>query len=256
MNTTTTNGNLDSPKMQDLLRKICALKAKADDPSVTEAESLAFAAKVAQLLAQHQLEESHLDVGEKESDPIGHQDFKSNSDDSLSHWSTSPARRLMVFAVCKLYNVKTLRFGAKDWTLIGRKHNIIMAKDMTDYLIKTTLRLSNDWFRMNPYGDKTDFKRGCFKRIAERLHDMWLETAKSEQPVYHGNNPGNLPALYLQEDSKLRMYIDDRWRTRTSRAARIKQGVSAIAGRAAGNTVSLHRQMGSSARSNYMIGKK
>jgi hypothetical protein len=246
-----TNEDLDSPKMKELLRKIRALKAKADDPSVTEAESLAFAAKVAQLLALHQLEESHLEVGEQESDPIGHREFK-----DYSYWSTSPARRLVVFAVCKLYNVKTLRFGNKDWTLIGRKHNIIMAKDMADYLIKTTLRLSNDWIRTNPYGDKTDFKRGCFKRIAERLHDLWLETAKSEAPVMHGNNPGNLPALYVQEEKNLRMYVDARWRTRVTAARHIKQGASAMAGRAAGNTVSLHRQMGGSARSSYMLGHK
>lgn len=252
------NGNLDSPKMQDLMRKIRALKAKADDPSTTEAESLAFAAKVAQLLAQHNLDMAQLDVGKEDSDPLGHEDYVSN-------WNASPARRVLAMAVCKLYNVKPLirQKPGQPWTLVGRKGNILMVKDMTEYLIKTTLRLANVWAKeqknkmvLNEFANATDFKRGCFKRLSERLLDLYEQTAKAETPVYNGNNPGNLPALYANEAKLQRIYIDERWRTGTIRPQRIKQGYSAAAGRAAGDSISLHRQVGAGARSNYMIGKK
>jgi hypothetical protein len=42
--------NVSKPS-EDLLRKLRGLKAKAEDPGVTEAESLAYATKVAELLA-------------------------------------------------------------------------------------------------------------------------------------------------------------------------------------------------------------
>jgi hypothetical protein len=262
--------DLNSPKMQDMLRKIRALKAKADDPSTTEAESLAFAAKVAELLGNYDLEEAHLNIGkEEEAAPVGHEDYVAKN-----NWNSSPAKRVLVMAVCKLYNVSPLvRSGqGQPWTLVGRKHNIVMVKDMTDYLIKTTVRLSSEYVKaekakmalnvstwsLNALAPSAvDFRRGCFKRLAERLHDLYLETARKEQPVYNGTNPGNLPALYMHEGKLRQAYIGVHWpRAGTMRPQRVKQGYSAMAGRAAGDSISLNKQVGGAARSNYMIGKK
>lgn len=246
-----TNLDMNSPKTQDLLRKIRALKAKADDKSTTEAESLAFAAKVAQLLAEYGLEQAQLDVGTQEETPIGHEDYVSN-------WNSSPARRVLAMAVCKLYNVKPLIRSApgQPWTLVGRKHNIVMVKDMTAYLIKTTLRLSNDFGKTTPGGNVIDFRRGCFKRLAERLYEMYDQIAQAEAPKYTAtNNPGNLPALYMSERKQLNAYVDSRWKTGTLRPQRIRQGYSAMAGRSAANTISLNQQL-NGGRSNHLIGKK
>lgn len=249
-----TEENLNDPKMQAVLRKIRALRAKAEDRSVTEAESLSYAAKVAELLAQYQLEEAQLDVGaEKESTPIEHDDYVSN-------WNSSPARRVLAIAVCRLYNVSPLIRSGKGqpWTLVGRKHNIIMAKDMTAYLIKTTLRLSNEWGRVNPLGQVIDFRRGCFKRLAERLGELYVQTAKSEAPKYHANNnPGNLPALYQTEKKLMDAYINMRWKPRAMRPQSIKQGWSAMSGRQAGDGISLNKQVGSGGNGNgFLLGRK
>ena len=116
----------DEKKLQDLLRKIRALKAKAEDASTTEAESMAFTAKVAEMLAQYGLEESQLKVEDQEQ--LGHEETLEKL------WNASPARRVLVHAVCKLYMVHTLRYSAGmkkgTWVLIGRPHNIIMVKEM------------------------------------------------------------------------------------------------------------------------------
>jgi hypothetical protein len=244
-----TTEDINSPKMQALLKKIRALKAKADDASTTEAESMAFAAKVAELLAMYSLEEAQLEIGNgEESTPISHEEYVAN-------WNASPARRVLAIAVCRLYNVSPLiRTGkGQAWTLVGRKHNVIMVKEMVAYLIKTTVRLSNAWGKSNPLGDVIDFRRGCFKRLSERLYELYQETAKSTAPVYTNNNPGNLPALYLTESKLLTAYIASKWRTKPLRAARIRQGASAMAGREAGDGISLNRQVGG-ASSRFMIG--
>jgi Protein of unknown function (DUF2786) len=248
-----TEVDLNSEKMKNLMRKIRALKAKAEDPSTTEAESLAFAAKVAEMLAQHDLEEAQLDVGQQSvEEQIGHEEYVSN-------WNASPARRVLAIAVCHLYNVKPLIRSRKGepWTLIGRKHNIVMVKDMTEYLIRTTLRLSKEYGRTNPEGNVIDFRRGCFKRLSERITDMYWQTAKREQPAYTpSGNPGNLPALYADEKKRLQQYVNDRWNVGTLRPQRVKQGASAIAGRAAGDRVSLNQQIGGAKQNNFMIGHK
>jgi Protein of unknown function (DUF2786) len=240
----------EDKKTQDLLRKIKALRAKADDASTTEAESLAFASKVAELLAQHGLEEAQLDVNEQE-EQIGHEDY-------ISNWNSSPARRKLAIAVCTLYFVKPLIRTKKGapWSLIGRKHNIAMAKDMTAYLIKTTIRLSNAYGREHPLGNVIDFRRGCFQRLSERIMEMYWEQARKDAPKYNAKgNPENLPALYKSENDLLTAYLRQAFpHTGVYRGKAIKQGSSAWAGRQAGDNISLNQQVGGG-RSNHLLGR-
>src|SRR5215475_1819621 len=145
----------DQKKLDDLLRKIRGLKAKAEDDAVSEAEAASYAAKVQELLAKHGLEEAQLDV--KDQEQMGH-------DETFEKlWNASSARRVLVIAICRLYFVYTIRYtrGSKTgtWILIGRPHNIAMAKDTADYLIKTVLRLGREYKRSVPLGNDVDFKR-------------------------------------------------------------------------------------------------
>lgn len=236
-------------KLRALLEKIRKLKAKAEDQSTTEAESLAFAAKVAELLAQHGLEEAQLDVKDQES--ILHED------ETIKSWNASPARRVLVGCVCRLFMVRVLRFNSGRWVLIGRKANIAQSRDMTDYLIATVLRLGKEYAKAHPGANSVDFKRGCFMRISERIEELRRRQSDAEKPQFNDRgNPGNLPALYRNEQALTKAYMDERWRSGKARAARIRQGVDAMAGRAAGDRVSLSRQLGGNARSNYMLPSK
>jgi Protein of unknown function (DUF2786) len=241
----------DENKLKTLLDKIRKLKAKADDPSTTEAESLAFAAKVAELLAQHGLEEAQLKVEDQEE--VGHEDYVAN-------WNASPARRVLVIAICKLYFVKPLVRSqkGKPWVLIGRKHNIVMVKEMSEYLIKTTLRLSNAYGKTTPGANVIDFRRGCFKRLSERLVDLYDQQAKAAMPQWTPTgNPGNLPALYGHEGKLATAYMQRVFpNVGTLRPQRVKQGWDAMAGRAAGDKISLNRQVGGGGSSSYLLGKK
>jgi uncharacterized protein DUF2786 len=238
---------LSNEKQEALLKRIRALKAKAEDAGTTEAESLAFAGKVQELLSQYNLELSQLSFEEQEDSPVSHEDYNAN-------WNTSPARRMLAIAVCNLYYVKPLIRTKGPWVLIGRKHNLIMAKEMAAYLIQTTIKISNAWGRATPGGNVVDFRRGCFKRLSERLGELYWEQAKKAAPQYTPQgNPGNLPALYMSEEKLLDNYVTARWKPRAHRARPIKQGYSAMAGRQAGNTISLHRQMGSNGGGNHLL---
>jgi hypothetical protein len=240
-------------KIKALLDKIRKLKNKAEDSATTEAESLAFAAKVAELLAQHGLEEAQLEV--KDQEAVEHER------ELMKSWETSGSRRVLAWAVCRLYMVYAIRHPQqKQWTLVGRKHNIIMVKDMMDYLVKTVLRLGRDYGKERPGADITDFKRGCFMRIAERIEELRMQQIRAAQPAYTAQgNPGNLPALYANELELSKKYYAAHFgggRLRTS-TTRVKQGWDAMAGRAAGDRVSLSRQVGSGrGRTSHLLTNK
>ena len=237
-------------RIVQLLRKIRALRAKAESSGTTEAESAAFAAKAAEMLAAHGLEEAQLAVDEQTG--IGHESGPVD-------WSDSPARRLMASAVCRLYGVKPLIVVRKStpWTLIGRKGNVVMAVEMTACLIKATKRLSSEWGRANRGGNTIDFRRGCFQRLSERLVELRKRQEESEAPVYSpSGNPGNLPALFQQEKSLITAYKNAHFRTRRISMSAGRIGDAAQEGRRAGDGVSLHRQVSGGGGGGLLISRR
>jgi uncharacterized protein DUF2786 len=239
---------MNESKTKALLEKIRKLKAKADDPGTTEEESMAFAAKVAELLAEHGLEEAQLEI--KDQDGLTHED-------QLVNWSASPWRRSLVCAICALYMVTPLTAQkGKKWTLVGRPANIIMVKEMATYLIKTTLRLSNQYGKEHPGAHVIDFRRGCFSRLTQRILELKRQQAAQAAPQYSpSGNPQNLPALYTNETNLMNMYITATWgKVKASRSGKLRfQGADAYAGMQAGDSISLNQQIGGG-RSNHLIG--
>jgi hypothetical protein len=236
--------------LDELLRKIRALKAKAEDSSVTEAEAAIFMAKVAELLARHGLEEASLRVEEQA--PI------TSERETISEWSSSPARRQLAAAVCRLYMVRPVTSGPgkKEWTLVGRKANLIIVRDMMSYLVRTTLRMSNQYAKETG-GDRIDFRRGCFTRLADRVNDLYHQQKRQAAPAWTpSGNPNNLPALYETEksliDSELqKLFPKLRWH----KAKPVRIGRDGLMGQRAGDGISLSPQVGGG-RGNLMIGRK
>jgi Protein of unknown function (DUF2786) len=239
----------EQSKLDKLIRVIRALKAKAEGTN-NENEAAAFTAKAAEMMAQYGLEEAQLAV--EEQSPIEEVTEKQD-------WS-SPSRRALAVAVCRLYMVRPLLANQKGhWILIGRKHNIMMAKEMCDYLVKTTLRLSNTWRKENfaSNAQMIDFRKGCFIRLGERIGELRRQQEQAEAPKFHpGGNPANLPALRGQEKDLLDEYLKrTRPHLRYARRSTIRTGAAASAGYAAGGTVSLSRQVGGKS-SSHLIGHR
>jgi hypothetical protein len=243
---------LSDKKLSELLRRVRALRAKAEDPSVTEAEAAAFTAKVAQMMAEHGLEEAQLTVEEQSG--VEHET-------TVMDWD-SPARKLVAVEVCRLYMVRLIlpsRRG-QPWALIGRKHNILMARDMTDYLIGTVKRLSKRWKKEN-FGsgaDMIDFRRGCFERLAERLRELHEAQARAARPAYAANgNPSNLPALYESENRLLKAYVDKNFNVRKASIRGLRVGAAGMDGRRAADGIGLSPQIktGSGGAGAMLLGK-
>lgn len=243
----------ENTKLQDLLRKIRALRAKAESTN-SEAEAAAFAAKAAELMAQYGLEESQLKV--EEQSEITHED--AGTDTKL--WEQNPARRLLVRTLAKLYMCEIVTFKDGRMVVLGRKHNIAMVREMSEYLIKTTLRLAREWRKRTvaSFNDATDFRRGCLVRLTERVREMLHAQRHSSAATYTATgNPGNLPALYGREINLIKAYGSKHFNLRwVASNTKIKMGAAAAEGRRAADTVSFNKQVGAASRSSYMIGSK
>lgn len=225
-----------------LARKIRALMAKANDPSVTEHEAASYAAKVQELLVKNGL--AMADVrkdDETEKGEIGLQRFK-------EVWK-SPARKALLRAVCRYYMCEAVSPGRSgmDWTIIGRPHNVVVAIEMTDYLINTTIRLSNAYGRANIGANKIDFRRGCMLRLAERLIHELVAQRSQKQEYKSDGNPGNLPALFVSEEKQVKQFMHSKMDIQYKAGRSIKQGSDAERGREAANGIGLNRQVGGGA---------
>lgn len=234
-----------------LIKKIRALMAKANDKSVTEAEAALFAAKVQELLNANGLSMGDV-AGEEKRDEnvegVFHTDKK---------WG-SPARKVLLRAVCRFYNCDAIgQIGNKhNWTIVGKPTAVLVALDMFGYLVSTVVRLSNQYVRENPGANKIDWRRGCMTRLAERLDTMRREEMSKRQEWRSPGNPGNLPALMVNERQQVELYMKNKMNIKPVKSRGITQGNDAARGRAAADGISLHRQVGGGSGGRLMIGSK
>lgn len=222
-----------------LLRKIRLLMAKANDRSIGEAEATAFAEKVQELLLENGLNASDVDLsaGNKPAEQVQEHEQHRGGKDFLK----SPARRVLLAAVCKFYMCSYLRWGSERVVIIGKKSNAEVAASMMGYLLDVTIRLSNTYASRQT--ERVDYRRGCMMRLAERLNEMAAERERAAL-----NQKGNtLPVLFKNEGALVQEYLKNRGGVRIGRAARVKHGVHAMAGRAAADRVSLSPQVGQGA---------
>lgn len=232
---------------EKLIAKIRALMAKANDKSGTEAEAALFAAKVQELLVANNLSMEHL--REENTDSVGDTELPA------ARWQ-SPARRKLLRAVCGYYMCNAIAPYDKDdtWSIIGRPANAIVAVEMTDYLITTVVRLSNQHKRATG-GNAIDFRRGAMLRLAVRLIEMTL-AAQKQKPTYAANgNPSNLPALFSTEIALIDKFAKDKYNPQSETARRMKLGADAVAGMLAAEDIGLNTQVRTGA-GRLAIGKK
>lgn len=221
---------------EGLIKKLRALRAKANDRSVTEAEAAAYAAKVQELLTTHGLAMSDIGADQTEEERV---------EQKFHRWDGSPARQVMLRGVCRFYMCTAVGPARKGegWIIVGKPTNVMVALDMFDYLLSTVIRLSNEYGRSTPGSNKIDWRRGCMTRLAERLDEMRkAEEAKPKEFRANGN-PGNLPALFSSEHQLVRSYMKANMETKQA-TTRVRQGDDAAHGRAAAEGIGLHRQVG------------
>jgi hypothetical protein len=240
---------------EELLAKVRKLMALGESPS--EAEAASALEKARTLLARYGLSLSDVDTKESEVTESVLLEKK-----RLRKWEAH-----LVFVVCESTFTQALHVTQGDASrvlLIGREVNAVSAAELFAYLHLVVLKLGRTHGK--DVNHLESFKLGVVSRIGERLHADDLKA--SDNGRTHSTNDdrtttgraGDNPvasdrevAVIMTQTSKREnsAYIADRYgKTKTKRTGRRVDAESYYAGRAAGDGVSLNRQIRDGARGN------
>lgn len=230
------------PSIEDIIEKIKKLNAKATDKATTEAEAALFMQKVQEMLAEHNLDMTTIDV-EEDKAPIDEEDIE-------TPYAHIKWRSTLLTMVAKLYFCEAYRKTAdKKFVIAGKSHNRIVAVSMYNYLCATVVRLSRDF--SSDTNKRYHFEKGCGYRLTQRVFD---EFEKVREPV-QTNNPHNLPALYKTELALVADFLADKGLV-DARRKKTSYNQDAYAGYKAANSVSLNNQVSGSKDNKFLLGGK
>lgn len=185
-----------------LLDRIAKLQAKANG-TTNQAEAELFAAKVAELLAKHNLDEAMLRArdADREQGPIGKHPFGKRVPDAWRERIMSGVARLYFCRI--LITTRNGRADPHSWTFVGREHNAVVAKAMAEYLFATVKRMAREY---SPYkAEQSNFRKGAGDRLYNRLYEM-AEAQRAEQP---GGVNNGMALMVVTEDQALADYLGD-----------------------------------------------
>lgn len=218
--------------MDDILDRISKLLAKARG-TTNEAEAALFAAKAAELLAKHNLDEEMLRQRDqdREQGPIGRHAYKVRVPDA---W-----REYIVKGVARLYFCRTVWYPksadpSRSWTFVGREHNAKVAMLMADYLMATVKRMAREH---SPYKrEQGGYRRGAGARLYNRLVEL-----ADAQRVVPANGKGDGTALMIiDEDTAIADFLGD---IPTSKGKTQRYNESSVAGWEDAGKISLNTQV-------------
>jgi hypothetical protein len=235
-------------KTKDKIRKILA-KARGTE---NEAESLAFAAKAAEMLQEHNLAEADLG-GEDATEPLVMR--------TVSSVDWNPWRISIIGALSELYFSRIFLSGEvfkgkyrRCVVVVGRPHNIDVVESMHEYLVNTTLRLAGEYSRDRK--ERLHFEKGCGMRLYTRIKAM-AEAAR--EPVVVAGliaaGKNTLPALYKTELELADDMVTAQTGGKLARSSGHRGRSSAIAaGSRAGESINLGGQISSGSKTSHLLG--
>ena len=154
-------------------------------------------------------------------------------------WNGWKVKLLQAVAVSNLGKliIHTQMYGTKvskkDFTLVGKPHNITMIKTMADYLFDTIKRMANDQgFKNRLYTES--YMVGVAHTICNRLFEM-----KKQDVQEAGIN-----ALVVREDGEINDYLNQfKMKTHPIKSAEIKSQGAYLQGVIDGKNVGLAQQL-------------
>lgn len=231
--------NQPTDKIINQIKKLLAL---AD--SANEHEASLAAGKAQELMMRYNLTLSS--IGESSEEDI------SISETTLDEWGRHISwRSILITGVSRSNYCDAILVTAKGMQavkLIGRSTNASIATSMYEYLAKTIdrLALQADGNR----GYKNSFRLGCASRIAQRLLDQ-MEAQRKDGVAGTSTTDGVSAIVVKAMTDKLLAEVKDYMRSnyprmRSANRATVSSSDGFAAGKAAGDRVSLNKQVGGS----------
>ena len=216
---------VDEVKVKELLIKITALKKQA----ATEGEAQAAAAAVQRLLLKYNLSLSEvlLERGEGTEDSgIVTEQFRFSD-----YYKSKTWKQQLLFGIGSYNFVKALMHGDNQGSFIGKPENVLVARQLFDYLCEELERLSYDelykaqgyerrprgkwqWAKVGPNTIKTHGRTwrqavllGAVHRLKQRMADNYWAVVDEERSC----NASQVTALITLNETAIDEYVKSQW---------------------------------------------
>lgn len=242
------NGNgMSREKIIDKIRKLLALSA-----SPNENEAALAAEKAQAMLAEYNLHISEVEA-------FGGQKLDKFVMDSELQTKSRPWQRTVCHGVAQMYfcsyfysgqykatGTKYVKMDAH--TFVGTEANVVIARMMSDYLIKTVQRLAVQGMKdqSDPAAYRTSFRNACVRRLYTRMMKRIEEAKRGEVKTDSGKNLPALLSMYEDAKAKQAAYIEAEVGKLKEKASRMKTSDvrGMLDGAAAGDRIGLDQQVG------------
>lgn len=225
----------DTNKILERVKKMVAL---GNDAGATEAERETALRMAYNLLAKYNL--SMADLPEDQSNEARErQDVVISAD----RWARSLAQAVAKLFFCRYFYSQTGTSGKDKHCFVGRQSNVITARYMSEFLIKSVKREATSRYKSPTTPQGRSFCVGTVDSIRKRVEEM----IKSETE----STPGTalvLVSLHEREADANQRWLDNTGLSLTKAKARADNSLRAGAfyeGREYGKTVSLNQQVSS-----------
>ena len=227
----------DTNKILERVKKMVAL---GNDAAATEAERETALRMAYNLLAKYNLSLS--DLPEDDSNEARErQDVVISAD----RWARSLAQAVAKLFFCRYFYSQTGTSGKDKHCFVGRQSNVITARYMSEFLIKSVKREATSRYKSPTSPQGRSFCVGTVDSIRKRVEVMIKSDTES--------TPGTalvLVSLHERESAANQKWLDSEGLSLTTSKARADNSLRAGAfyeGREYGKTVSLNQQVKSSA---------
>lgn len=244
-NTNNDNGStFDKDKVLGRVKKMLALAADsaASEGERDNAMRMAHATLAKYNLSLGDAQKAHTSPTEK------------RGEESVEDWGY-PWARQTAYAVAQLcfceYFFMRVRGRADKCRhyYVGRASNVVTAREMTAYVIDSILKEANKR-RREEYQDWSWWTSFC-KGAAYAVHTRCLqlrkeaEEASNAAPTISSGTSLVLASVYATEQAANKAYLEQHHKLRTEKSREHRAGAGWSDGKAHGDSISLHRQVGS-----------
>ena len=240
-----------TPEIDRVLDRVKKLLTLGNDPAAAEGERDNALRMAVATLAKHNLSIADAESrGQQTNDP---------RDQFAKEYYCWPWMRSVGFSIAELFLCKFFfsrsRKNYVKYYFIGRTSNIGTSVEMTDYVIKSIQKEAAAHRAKG--GDHLSFCKGAAVRITERCREIRAEEERRSAAAAVPGTALVLASVYKTELSANAEYLRDTMKIKLKTSVtreRNARSTDWYAGRAAGDKISLNRQLGGGSNNSKRIG--
>lgn len=211
----------------DVLRRVRALLAQAEDPACTPEEAAAFSAKAEALVAKHAVDEALLEAREHRGRPTTRRvEFPAPY--------AKPKGQLLA-GIAGAYGCRVISRAGEGYTLIGYRSDI----DAVEMLFTSLLVQGAHGCTRGDRSFRSAYWYGFAGRVAQRVREQRERTVAEAEPGGRASGPGAAVVLADRSDEVDRYTREQFPRTRQGSPGRVGSRDGLLAGDASGRRADL-----------------